>query len=94
MDDSIIWLWTILSIVGAILNAMLIKWCFPIYILSNIGWIITDIQYEMWAQIPIWVTYIVIGVYGFISWDKKEKNGNGEIINNKKQTSIDVWLNK
>jgi nicotinamide riboside transporter PnuC len=80
--NDIVWLWTILSIIGTILNAKLIKWCFPIYIVSNIGWIITDIQYGMYEQIPIWIVFIIIGIYGFWDWNKKEKSGN-ELIKTK-----------
>lgn len=66
------WIWTILSISGAILNAKLNKNGFILYIIANIGWIITDIEYKLYAQIPVWVIFIVIGVYGYIDWSKKE----------------------
>lgn len=66
------WLWSIFSISGAILNARHNKWGFILWIVSNIGWITTNIVYELWAQIPVWVAFTVTSVYGFIHWSREE----------------------
>lgn len=66
------WLWSALSITGAVLNARKNKWGFAVWCVSNTGWIFTNIFYELWAQIPVWVVFTVTSIYGFIHWSREE----------------------
>jgi len=66
------WLLAIISIIGAITNALGSKWGFVAWIIANVGWIVFSIQNQIYEQIPIWIVFIVISSYGFIKWSKKE----------------------
>lgn len=67
------WILATLSIAGAILNIVKNRWGFIIWIVANIGWIVVDVIVGLWEQIPIWVVYTILSVYGFIIWTKEEK---------------------
>ena len=89
MFEEFIWLWTLLSVVGTIMNARLNKWCFAIYIIANIGWIIVDIEVGLYEQIPLWIIYIIIGAYGWITWKRNGITGdNHKQISNKKEVAF------
>lgn len=66
------WLFAALSIGGAILNVLKNRWGFVLWIAANIGWVVVDIQMELWAQIPIWVVFSVISAWGFFKWGEIE----------------------
>jgi nicotinamide riboside transporter PnuC len=57
------------------MNAALNKWCFIVYIVANIGWIIVNIYCGLWEQIPMWIVYIIIGIYGWFTWGRKKEDG-------------------
>lgn len=57
-----------LSIVGAILNAMLMWQGFVLWIIANIGWIWYNVQTKMYEQIPIWVVFTITSTSGLIYW--------------------------
>lgn len=73
-------LFSVISIVGAILNARKNKWGFIVWICGNFGWIAADIIYEMYAQIPVWVVFTLTATYGFRRWSREEKDGVGDMI--------------
>jgi nicotinamide riboside transporter PnuC len=68
--EVVIWSLTILSIIGTIMNAKLNKWCFIVYIIANTGWIGINMYCGLWQQIPMWIVYIIIGIYGWYTWSK------------------------
>jgi nicotinamide mononucleotide transporter len=61
---------TTLSIVGIILNAKKIIWCWHIWILSNIFWIIYSISTQQWSQLILWVAFLIFNFYGYFQWKK------------------------
>jgi len=68
------WLWAVLSITGAILNARKNKWGFMVWMVSNVGWIYTNVYYGLWAQIPVWIAFSVTSIYGWILWSREEND--------------------
>jgi nicotinamide riboside transporter PnuC len=60
----------ILSITGAILNVLKVKWGFILWIVSNIGWVVVDWYTKFYEQIPVWIVYTIISGWGFWSWSK------------------------
>ncbi|MDD5651000.1 MAG: nicotinamide mononucleotide transporter [Candidatus Nanoarchaeia archaeon] len=62
------WIATFLSIIGAILNAFLIKEGFYIWGLSNILWVIVGIKNKMWGMVLTFSIYFIINVIGIIYW--------------------------
>ena len=66
------WILSGLSITGAILNARMIRAGFVFWIIANIGWIVFGIKEEIYSQIPIWIVFTVISIYGFVFWEKPQ----------------------
>lgn len=64
---------SIISIIGAVLNAKQNVYGFYIWIFSNAGWIIVDIYLQLWGQIPFFVVCFFTSFYGIITWNKKQK---------------------
>lgn len=62
---------TILSILGIYFNAKKIIYCWHIWILSNIFWIIYSIQTNQIPALIMWVVFIFSNIYGYIQWRKK-----------------------
>lgn len=67
------WLLAALSIIGAILNVRKNKWGFFLWIFANIGWIWASYTYQLYAQIPVWIIFLALSVWGFVDWHLKEK---------------------
>jgi nicotinamide riboside transporter PnuC len=70
------WVIAAISIIGAILNIKKNKWGFILWIIGNIGWIVIDIIYGLYEQIPIWILFTFTSVYGFKKWSDEEKITN------------------
>lgn len=68
---SVFWICSAISIIGAILNARKNKWGFIVWIIGNVGWIIADIHYGMFEQIPVWIVFSAISAYGFYLWSRE-----------------------
>jgi len=66
------WIWTACSITGAILNAKMFRIGFIIWIVANTGWVFTNLVWGLYAQIPIWVVFNIICIYGWFAWRDKE----------------------
>ena len=62
------WVATILSITGILLNANLIIWCWSVWILSNVFWIIWSINKKEWSQLVLWIVFLITNIYGWYQW--------------------------
>jgi nicotinamide riboside transporter PnuC len=69
------WIAFLFSIVGVILNAKKIIWCWPMWIIANLFWFIISIQKRDYPQIFMWTIFEIGNVCGWIQWvkDKKKK---------------------
>lgn len=67
---------SMVSIAGAILNARQLKEGFVLWIIGNSGWILVNIFYQLWEQIPMWATYVCISAYGLFYWSKGKEVKN------------------
>ena len=71
------------SILGAALNANGKRVGFYVWLVANGGWIIWCVCLKLYGQIPMWVAYSGICVFGLIQW--KRKGIDGRRRNNAKQ---------
>jgi nicotinamide riboside transporter PnuC len=62
------WVLSFLSIVGAIMNIKVMPSCFIVWTLTNIGWIILNVKTKLWGQIPLWIVFTALNIYGYFSW--------------------------
>jgi len=67
------WIATSFSIIGIILNARKIIWCWPVWVVSNILWIIYFEKLKMTPSVVLWIVFSVFNVYGWIQWKKDKK---------------------
>ena len=73
MEEIIKWFFVGLTLIGYFLNANKIKWCFPIWIICSIGWIIINTINKEYALVGNFFVYFCFEIYGFIKWNKDEK---------------------
>ena len=63
---------TLLSIAGALINARGKVIGFYIWICSNLLWCVYAVMKHTWPQMPMYVVYTVICIYGIIQWKNKD----------------------
>jgi nicotinamide riboside transporter PnuC len=61
----------ILGIGGVLLNNHRRRECFYIWLLSNLGWMIVDIQAGLNVQALLFMTYFCLSVHGLWKWKYK-----------------------
>jgi len=65
------WIFSGMGILGAILNIKKKRMCFLIWCVGNIEWLILGILIpEMRSQILLWITFIVLNIWGYCKWEK------------------------
>ncbi len=67
------WTWgiTIAAIIGAIANIYKLWWGFAIWLVTNITWVIVDIQAGLYAQAFLFGVYALLALWGLIQWVKE-----------------------
>ena len=65
------WIATVLSIIGAILNAQKKTSGFYIWIIANILWVIYDLILQNYPQAVLFTVYAGISTYGIVVWLRK-----------------------
>jgi nicotinamide riboside transporter PnuC len=66
----IAWGITLVSVLGAVLNAKKSIVGFYIWVPANIAWVIYNTYNHQYAQAVLFVVYTVITVWGIIQWRK------------------------
>jgi len=65
------YLLTFIATIGCVLNIYKDEKCFIVWTFADIGWI-WYILYcknkKMHGQIPLWIIFILINVWGYITW--------------------------
>lgn len=68
------WIFSIISLLGTILNSNMNKYGNFIWIFTNMFWLIYDFSIGAYAQSLLYFIYFLLAIYGFIKWSMKEKN--------------------
>jgi nicotinamide riboside transporter PnuC len=68
------WVVTGLSILGTVLNIKKVKWCFWIWLFTNLSWCIYDMVIKNYAQATLFAVYTGLAIYGIVEWSKRKKN--------------------
>ncbi|MDP3762871.1 MAG: nicotinamide mononucleotide transporter [bacterium] len=66
------WVAVSLSIIGIFLNANKMISCWPVWIASNICWLVYVIPKNEGAEIVLWSVFALANAYGWYQWLKKE----------------------
>jgi len=70
------WIFTITAVIGSVLNAFKSRWCFWIWIFSNIAWLIYDISINLFSRAVLDIIQTIICIIGIIEWRKKDHENN------------------
>jgi nicotinamide riboside transporter PnuC len=62
------WILALIAIIGVVLNIQKKPSGFIFYTISNIGWILVNLYYEIYAQMFLFSVFTVLSIYGWISW--------------------------
>jgi nicotinamide riboside transporter PnuC len=68
------WVVTGLSILGTVLNIKKVKWCFWVWLFTNLSWCIYDVIIKNYAQSVLFAVYTGLAIYGIVEWSKRKKN--------------------
>lgn len=86
------WIAFILSFAGILLNAKKNMWCWPIWIVSNILWIIFNLSQPTpdYATLCLWMIFMMSNIYGWFQWgkDSYEKNKDSALCDPKNQSTM------
>ena len=73
MEEYIKWFFVLLSLIGYFLNANKNKWCFILWPVCSIGWILMMVLKKDWALAVNFFVYFLFEIYGFFRWSKDER---------------------
>lgn len=67
------WIITILSILGVILNVKRRKECFIVWAFTNFAWMVYDFRIQAYAQSALFAVYFILAIWGLYEWRKNDK---------------------
>jgi len=67
------WIATALSLIGAVLNARKNIYGYWLWIVANAVWLVISVIRKDWAQVVLWVSYIIITSYGIYCWSRNKE---------------------
>jgi hypothetical protein len=70
MIHNLMWLVTIASIVGTVLNIQKKPVCFWIWLITNTLWTVYDIWIRNYSQAGLSAIYVGLAVWGILTWKK------------------------
>ena len=65
---------TAISIIATVANAFQKRWCFIVWLFTNLFWIIYDLWIGAYGQALLYVANFVICVIGLFKWKKKAES--------------------
>lgn len=70
------WIVTVISVFGSILNARKSNKCFYVWIIANVFWLIYDIYTKLYSRAALDILQTIICISGIIHWRKEENDEN------------------
>jgi len=65
------WLLTIASVIGTVANIKKKRWCFYVWFLTNLAWVVVNIMIGLYSAAALFAVYTGLAIWGIISWGKK-----------------------
>ena len=62
------WIASIISLIGIMLNAYKIIWCWPVWIIGNLLWLYWSYKKREWAQFILWMVFEVTNIFAWYQW--------------------------
>ena len=66
------WIITLLSIIGVVLNIKKKSICFVLWAITNVSWCIYDFMIGAYAQSFLFLVYLGLSIWGIFEWKKEE----------------------
>jgi len=66
--DKLSWIFTTLAVIGSLANIQKLWWCFVIWTICNVYFIIHNIIRREKALAVLFFIYLIISVWGMINW--------------------------
>jgi len=73
MIEHAMWLVTILSIIGTVLNIKHKRSCFAYWMVTNATWTVYDIYKDALPQAALMAVYFALAVWGWFAWKDTHK---------------------
>lgn len=67
------WIVTVASIVGTVANIYKKRYCFVIWLGTNLTWMVYDFSIKSYAQAALFGVYAILAVHGLRCWGKECK---------------------
>ena len=67
---------TAASIVGTVANSFQKRWCFIVWGITNLFWIVYNIKYQSYALALQYAFNLIMAIVGYIKWKDKPKKYN------------------
>lgn len=67
------WVLSIGCLIGTFLNCKKLKSCFIIWTFCNVGWLLYDLNQELFSRALLDFVQFILGIYGYIQWSKGDK---------------------
>jgi hypothetical protein len=83
MNGILSWIFSAITIIGSIYNAYGKVAGFYLWILANICWIIYDIKFKLYSQIPMFIIFTITSIIGIKECRKKKRNNKYHFLNAK-----------
>ncbi|MHB8149963.1 MAG: hypothetical protein ACYDIB_07350 [Desulfobulbia bacterium] len=64
------WALTAIGIAGAMLNAFKIGFCFTLWTIGNVGWIVVNVRRRHVQEAMLFTAYLITSVIGLFMWGK------------------------
>ena len=77
MADVTHWMWavTAASLVGTVANIYHRRWCFGVWLATNIAWTAYDLHLRAWPQAALTAIYAGLSVWGLAKWKHPPTQG-------------------
>lgn len=62
------WAVAVVSIIGTVLNVLKCPWCFAIWSVTNLAWMVVHIRKRLYPQAALFGVYLVLAVWGLVAW--------------------------
>ena len=72
MIANLMWVVTVASIIGTVLNIRKCGVCFWIWLVTNSAWTIYDCYIANWAQAGLSLVYVGLAIWGIYAWKHKK----------------------
>lgn len=62
------WCASLMSVIGAVMNAQLNIWGFGVFILGNVLWMSFSVRHRHWGLFSTQIVFLVLNFYGIWIW--------------------------